>query len=351
MRRFTPFLMSLALLLTLALSACGSTDTQAVNNGTGTFTPQEVDQATGVYHVVPVYAVPKHLPKKYKLAFINPDLSVPSFQAWSQGMQAAAKFYGVTLIQTDVQHHFENEDSAFQTLAVQNPDVVGAHPGDAALLAAAQADGIPLITMDNQVPGALFFGIPDNGFGSLGGQALATAAQQKLQSDWKGRNLVFVGLDADPCDACNARVKAGLAAVRQSLSVSDANALDVNGYGPTDHPQATMTDVLTAHPNDVFIVLPINDEYGVGALQALQSANRLKDGLVVTLGCDAAGQQALRNADYNGSDIGCVDANPWAEGWNWVEAAIATALGHNYQAYNVHRVITSAQINQIYPQG
>src|SRR5437588_9727799 len=53
----------------------------------------KVAKANGVPPFTPIYAVPKKLPKQYKLAFISPDLSNPFFATWSKAMKAAAKFY------------------------------------------------------------------------------------------------------------------------------------------------------------------------------------------------------------------------------------------------------------------
>ena len=39
-----------------------------------------------------------------------------------------------------------------------------------------------------------------------------------------------------------------------------------------------------------------------------------------------------------------------AEGWNWVEAAIATAMGKSFETFRVDRVLTAANVGQFYPE-
>ena len=48
----------------------------------------KVAKANGVPSFDPIYAVPKKLPKQYKLAFINPDLSNPFFATWSKASRS-----------------------------------------------------------------------------------------------------------------------------------------------------------------------------------------------------------------------------------------------------------------------
>src|SRR6188472_661842 len=79
----------------------------------------KVAKANGVAPFVPVYAVPKTLAKRYKLAFINPDLSNPFFATWSKAMKTAAKFYGVTFVQGNAATKYDRETDIFDTLAAQ----------------------------------------------------------------------------------------------------------------------------------------------------------------------------------------------------------------------------------------
>jgi ABC-type sugar transport system substrate-binding protein len=343
------------LLVLLALTMVGPPLAAAQSSPVATpggdrYTQAEVTAATGDHAVMSVYAVPKHLKKKYTLAFINPGQNIPFFHDWSLGMNAAAKFYGVNFIETDVQLHEDQIITQFETIAIRNPDVVGTLTSSgAALKARADQAGIPLLPIDIEIPdNPYYMGVPNEQVGTTGGELLGKAAKAKLADDWKGRNLVYVGLGESTCEPCTIRVEAGLKAVRETLDIPDSNVVMLDTGGLTDQSQTATTDMLTAHPNDVFIMLGLNDESGVGALQAVKAAGRADDALLVSLGADELGRDTMRN-DTNGVYVAMVDFNPWAEGWCWVEAAIAIAEGEKFSAYQTSRIVTPENIDKLFP--
>jgi ABC-type sugar transport system substrate-binding protein len=345
------FLAAIALIVTLGIAAPGlAAQEGSPAPGGDRFTPEEVAAATGTHSVVPIYAVPKQLKKKYLLAFLNPGKSVPFFQDWSDAMRAAAAFYGVDFIETDLQLKYEDTVTQYETISVRNPDVVGTlTTAGPALKAQTDAAGIPLIPIDIPIEGNPYFlGIPNEKAGQLGGQLVAAAAQEKLAAEWQGRNLVYVGLGESTCEPCTIRVEEGLKAARETLSIPDDNVVMLDTQGQVDPALTVVTDTLTARPNDVMIMVALNDECGVGALQAVKAANRQKDVLIVTLGADRLGRDNLR-ADTDNVLVSMVDFNPWAEGWNWVEAAIAIAEGETYQPYDITRIITRENVDQYFP--
>lgn len=315
------------------------------------FTQEEVTAATGDKAVVSVYAVPKTLKKKYTLAFINPGQSIPFFHDWSLGMNAAAKLYGVDFLETDAQLKDDQIIVQFETIAIRNPQVVGTlTTSGPALKARADALGIALIPIDIPIEGNPYYiGVPNEQTGAKGGEILAAAAKAKIDGDWNGRNVVYVGLTESTCEPCETRTHSGLDEVRKTIDISDDNVIWLDTNGRTELAQTAMTDTMTAHPNDVFIMLGMNDECGVGALQAVQAAGRSNEALLVTLGADELGRDAMRN-DTSGIYVAMVDFNPWAEGWCWVEAAIAVAEGESFSPYQVSRIVTPENINQLFPK-
>jgi len=208
---------------------------------------------------------------------------------------------------------------------------------------------VPLIPIDIPIEGNPYFlGIPNEKAGALGGDLLAAATQERLNTDWQGRNLIYVGLGESTCEPCTQRVEAGLESVRKTIPIEDNNVVMLDTNGTVDVSQTKTADALTAHPNDVMIMLALNDESGVGALQAVKAAGRQQDVLIVTLGADRLGRDNLRS-DTDGVFVSMVDFSPWSEGWNWVEAAIAVAEGETFKAYDVNRVITRENVDQFFP--
>jgi ABC-type sugar transport system substrate-binding protein len=333
----------------VAASAPASAST---GSSTGdTYTPAEVAAASGAYAVKPLFAVPKKLPKRYRLAFLNPGLSYPYFATWSQGMKDAAKFYGVDLDQADLNFKYDTQLAAYKQLSVKHPDVVGSQPMNAATFSAATQDGVKVVLIDGSFKTALHFGVNDAQVGKLAVDTMASAVKANVAGAWKGRKVRVVGLTAANCTPCDDRVKASFAEATASLGIPAANdtMLTPQGTDPTTSAGTTFNDFLTAHPNDAILVVSYGDEPVIGAVNAAKAANRGKDILAVSNGGDVAARTALRDASNKGILVAAVDYQPYAEGWNWVEAGIATAMGKPFGTFTVNRVLTPANVDQFYP--
>jgi len=341
----------------LFASACSSGTDTASNNSTagtdtgGTYTAAEVAAGSGAYQVKPLFAVPKKLPKKYRLAFLNNGKSNAFFATWSQGMHDAAKFYGVDFDDADLDFKYENELSAYQQLAVKQPDVVGANVMNSAVYTQITKDGAKIVMIDGSFQSVPNYGVPDDQVGQLAIKQLEDPAKAKLAADWKGRKLDIVGMTAPNCGPCDARVKAAFAQAQSDLGVaaSDTTMLTPAGQDPTSASQSTFADFLTAHPKDVVLVMSYGDEPVIGAINAAKAANRGGDILAITNGGDEAARAAIRDTSNKGILVGSIDYQPYAEGWNFVEAAIATAMGQSFSSFTVDRVLTAQNVDQYYP--
>lgn len=313
------------------------------------WTPEEVAAATGNHGVIPVAAIPKKLKKRYLLAFINPGLNIPFFQEWSNAMKAAAEFYGVDLIESDMQLKWEDTVTHFNTLNARNPDIFGTLTlSTEAVKAAADAAGKPIIPIDIPIPGNPYFlGIPNAKAGQLGAELLGPAVKAKMEGEWKGRRLIYLGLSDLSCEPCETRINTGLETLRKYVDIPDENVIKLDRGGTQDPGRSQTADVLTANPTAVFAILSLNDEGGVGALQAVQAAGREQDALLVTLGADPLARTELRKGSP--TYVGAIDFNPWAEGWNWVEAAIITLEGGTFQPYDIARAVTPQNVDQLFP--
>jgi ABC-type sugar transport system substrate-binding protein len=344
-----------ALLLASACSssASGGGGGSAVGgSGAGTYTAAEVEAATGVNHVKPLFAVPKTLPKKYQLAFLNPSMSYPYFATWSAGMEAAAKFYGVSLDEADLNFKYDTELDVYRQVAVKQPDVVGSGQMNEATYDQAQRDGTKLVLVDDTFKDVPHFGVDDQQVGKLAVDAMASAAQAKMNGAWKGKKIDVVGLTSSNCAPCDARVHAAFAEAESKLGIPAANTtmLAPPGQDPTTAAASTFNDFLTSHPNDAVLVVSYGDEPVIGAVNAAKAANRGADVLAVSNGGDTAARLALRDASNKGILVAAIDYQPYSEGWNWVEAAIATAMGKPFATYSVQRVLTPANVDQYYPK-
>jgi ABC-type sugar transport system substrate-binding protein len=345
-----------ALTVLLVLSGCSSsgqagTSTPAGASTGAVYTTAEIAAATGSYHVTPLFAVPKKLPKRYRLAFLNPGLSYPYFATWSAGMKAAAKFYGVDLDQADLNFKYDTQLDQYKQLAVKGPDVIGSQPMNDSAYSQAKRDGVKIVLIDGTFKDVPHFGVDDEQVGKLAVDTMATAAKAKISGAWQGRKVDVVGLTAPNCSPCDARVKASFAEAESTLGIPAANTtmLTPPGQDPTTSAGSTFTDFLTAHPNDAVLVVSYGDEPVIGSINAAKAANRGGDILAVSNGGDTAARLALRDSSNKDILLAAVDFQPYAEGWNWVEAAIATAMGRPFGTFTVERVLTSANVDQYYP--
>lgn len=107
--------------------------------------------------------------------------------------------------------------------------------------------------------------------------------------------------------------------------------------------QTRMTDVITANPGAAFVVATLDDESGGGAFNAIRRAGLENLARLATIGGDnlAISNLLLGSPTY----VASVDGKPYCEGWNWVEAAIATHNGKEFRPYPLTSVITPANVN------
>jgi ABC-type sugar transport system substrate-binding protein len=310
-----------------------------------TWTSAEVAKKLPSRHITVIYNVPKKLPRKYNLGFINWSIAYPFFGEWSKGMHAAAKLYGVHFYEADAAFDTTKELGLYTQLEANKLDVVGVMPGNAAVVQAALADGVKAMTIDAPTKGAAGIGIPDKVAGAVGGEFLGKALKAKVAGPWKGKKIFYVGFGGAGCGACDTRVNVVLAHIKRYVTISGSVIRETDA-APADV-QRTMTDIITAHPGWAFVITSYGDELPAAAIPALQSTNNMSNAAVLSMGGDATGRKLVR--DYPGTVVGAVDFNPFAEGFNWVAGAIAYMQHKHFIQYPVTTILTTANVNKLYP--
>jgi ABC-type sugar transport system substrate-binding protein len=304
----------------------------------------KVAKQKGVAPFQLVYDVPKSIPH-YKLGFVNPDLGNPFFATWSRAMKDAAKFYGVSFSEGNAATKYEKETDIYDTLASKKIDAVGAHPGNTVIAAKAKKAGMPFITIDSVVKGSSgHVGVPDVAVGRLAAKLVSEQLTKKVAGDWKGKPLFYVGLGVPGCTPCEVRPHVAFDELKKQFQFDGSSF--ISEYATPDVGQKFMTDLMTSHPNDAFVIVPLNDESLIGVLQALSAADRSKDALAVTLGGDPAGRKFLRE----NSDVvfAAIDFNPYGEAWNWVAASIAKIRHQSFKPYSITTVLTPQNVDTYY---
>jgi ABC-type sugar transport system substrate-binding protein len=313
--------------------------------GGATFTPDEVKAASDPWECGSVYPVPKDAAGT-KLAFINPGPADPYVAAWSAGMKDAAEFYGVELKEGFLGNYdYSKLIDTYNTLGAFDPEVVGTSsdgPTAEALKAAVDADGSKLLLLDTKIDGAPQIGLENVEGGQIMGQELQKAVEPLLQGDWAGKDLVIVGITAEGCVPCDERVDGAFEALQQFLPESDTVKYIrvVEKTATVDVIQRRMTDTITANPDANFIVAALDDGSGGGAFNAVRQAGIEDRARIASIGGDnlAVENMLAGSPAY----VASVDAKPYCEAWNWVEAALAVKAGQPFDTYPYTGVLTPA---------
>jgi ABC-type sugar transport system substrate-binding protein len=315
--------------------------------GGETFPEAEVTAASDPWECKPVYAVPKSAAGT-KLAFINPGPADPYVAAWSAGMKAAADFYGVDLQEAFIGNYdYSKIVDSYRSLAASDPEVVGALADEGtgkALQAAVEADGRKLVFIDTEIPGVPQVGLQNAEGGRIEGEHLQEAVVPLLDGPWKDRPIVIVTVSAQGCVVCDQRVDAALEVIKGFLP-ADANVKEIRVAEPTatvDVIQPRMRDIITANPDAVFIVATLDDESGGGTYNAIKQAGIEDDARLATIGGDNLAVSNMQEGSP--TYVASVDAKPFCEAWNWVEAAIATKNGEEFAPYPFTGVITPENV-------
>jgi ABC-type sugar transport system substrate-binding protein len=308
------------------------------------YTPAQVAAASKPWQCKPVYPVPAS-DKGVKLAFINPGPADPYVAAWSFGYKAAAKFYGENLKEAFLGNYaFSKLIDQYHSLSAFNPDVVGAL-GDSgtglALLAATKADHRKLVFIDTIVKGGIQIGLQNAQGGKLEGQALKTSVVPLLSGAWKGHKVVVVGFSGPGCEPCDQRVQGAFDEIKTFLP--NAKYLFLRDVADNvNAAQVRMTNEITAFPGADFVVASLDDETGGGAFNAIRQAKIEDRARLATIGGD---NLAIANLlKHSPSYVASIDAKPFCEAWNWVEAALAVKDGKTFKPYPFTGILTPANV-------
>lgn len=224
------------------------------------------------------------------IGFANLDESNPFCVSVRQNMEEAvtAKGWKIVVVdnQSDPQKIIENAD----LMVTQKVDyfvdfIVLDAVQDAVKEKMAEAD-IPLMTIDGSPQeGIPYFGVDNPGEGTLTGQGLA----KKVHEAWGGQiDLVILVELPGAGESVAARTEKIVDGLRETIDVSDDIIIRVDGNNTTEDAQQVVADTLTANPDKKHIVIGcLNDPNGLGALNAVQAANREDEVIIGSNGCES----------------------------------------------------------------
>ncbi|HLZ20531.1 MAG TPA: substrate-binding domain-containing protein [Ktedonobacterales bacterium] len=285
-----------AALLVLAVTACASPTTGGSNgstNGGG---------------------------NKYTIGFAVSTLNNPFFVAMVNGVKAEAQKEGVTVIVDNGNNDPATQLNQMQDLIQQKVNAILLNPTDSQSLSSAvhlaNNAHIPVITLDRSVTSgqvATYIASDNIQAGKMAADELIKALNgQGEVVDLQGSLGTSAEIDREKGFTQEIATASGITVVaRQSANFDRSTALNVT------------QNLLQAHPN-VKGVFAQNDEMALGALKAIQQAN--KSGIAI-VGID--GEQEVVNDVQQGTIYADIAQQPIQEGVLGVQYAVTVIKGQS----------------------
>ena len=210
--------------------------------------------------------------------------------------------------------------------------------------------GIPLVTIERPVQGALYFGGNNYQAGKLAGRELGRFALKH----WRGKfdHLVLI---ESPSGSSNveARVAGVQVGVREVLgAVDESRIIHLCGHLHVEssrHAMEVLLKQLSRSGNTRMLISGFNDLTAVGALRAVRAAGREKDVAVVGQNATEEGRPEIRNPSSR--FIASIAYFPEQYGPKMVRLALSV-LHHEPvppAVFTQHVVIDRTNIHQYYP--
>jgi ribose transport system substrate-binding protein len=229
---------------------------------------------------------------KLRFGLVLGDMSNPFFSTVADAAKAAAAAAGNIELVVLGSNNLEEQVKAVEDMISSKVDLIGVSPFDAQgitpTVEKANAAGIPVITVDENAAGgkvSAYIATDNVEGGRLAGEWIVKAM------GGKGKMAILEGGAGSSTN--NARLE-GL------HSVIDGTAIEVVASLPADWARdkglQVMNDILTGNP-DLSLVMAMNDEMALGALQAIKAAG--KENQIKLVGYNGA-LEAIKSVHDNG---------------------------------------------------
>jgi len=142
------------------------------------------------------------------------------------------------------------------------------------------AAGLPVIAVENPIPGAIFFGGNNYRAGLMAGNALGSFARDRWNRHFD--RLILLESSLTP-PATRARLSGTVEGLRQILSgFPDSSIIHLDGLADREKTRAVMAKLLqTLPPENLLLVSAFNDPSAIGAVEAIRAAGRENTAAVV----------------------------------------------------------------------
>lgn len=208
--------------------------------------------------------------------------------------------------------------------------------------------GIPVMAIDIPHAGATFFGADNAKAGTLAGQAVAQAAQDKWGACFDCLLLVDQMASGDLPRLRILKAEDGL---REIYPEFDSEKIYIVEGGQTvEVAQTAVSSFLTAHPDEKIGIVVLQSVGGVGTLAAIRTADREADCVMV-----------VNNEDFFFTDVANYgDESAFAAAitfqlidyGQWIAPAMREILDTGVRPENVyvdHKILTRENIDELFP--
>jgi ribose transport system substrate-binding protein len=206
---------------------------------------------------------------------------------------------------------------------------------------------IPFIAVEIPHPGATYYGANNYRAGMLGGRYLAKWALQ----NWDGKVDEVILLELSIAGALpKSRITGTLAAVRESLTVGDAQVTVLDGNGQFEPSLEAVRKHLRRTKSRRVLVGAVNDPSAIGALRAFEEAGRGEHCAVMGQNASAEARTEIRSP--RSRLIGSVAYFPERYGEAVIPLAIGLLQGKATPpaVFVKHQLVTRETVDQLYPE-
>ncbi|MEG2575753.1 MAG: sugar ABC transporter substrate-binding protein [Christensenella sp.] len=196
----------------------------------------------------------------------------------------------------------------------------------------ADAAGIPVISVDAEQDGGVFYGVNNKEASIPGGEALAKGAQEKWGKE--PVDLFLMLYDETEGEIIKDRAYAFLNGARNVMDIPDDKVKEVSLHPvDTKTAQEVIAATLTANPDAKRILIGCeNDQAAAGAVAAVEAANREDQALVAGSGCDSLGLSLI--LQEKPSFLGTVSYAPWNYGKDMIKLIQKMEAGEKVEDHN-----------------
>lgn len=212
------------------------------------------------------------------------------------------------------------------------------------------AADIPVIAVDVEHPGAVYFGADNARAGQLAGEAAADYINEKWSGEYDYLVLIIQPASGETTATRINNVPEGMK--NKGIEVPDEKVIEIDGQNDAQVAQARVADFLMAHPDAHKIIIgTVNDVTASGASAAAETAGRKYDVAIFSQNCTAVFVEPMYAANGDSNFIGSVGYFPDRYG-EWVFPIIDKMVAGEKvedKYYIDHVLIDWSNISEYYP--